>query len=1019
MRSRLPANSPVSTLLRCGLSLLLLLTFVPERQAQNDQGAASASNQQSKNSQLVQSLISARTDVERQALLQSVAPAALTVGLRQALRTASEAARLRKDYTGALAADTSARLLAERLGDNEGVAVALFEMGHDRYLQGDSSDALALFRESQKIDARAVRPSLLAEVLFSVGAFHFERGDYDLAMQFYRETLDVFEKNGGTKEALGGTLYGIGAIYYLKGDFNTALEYHERCLRLAQESGDQVSLAYAYFGLAADNRMKGDYVSALEFYGKSLAGLEQLGNKRGVFYERATTTILRHIGTTYFLQGNYRLALIYYERCLQRDESGNYEAGIANSLMYIGGVYRSQGLYDRALESLKKALASFEKQDYKQEISHTLNIIGSVYQLQGDVTQAQQYFERALKLNEKIEANEGIAATLVNVASVSAALGDFKRSEASAARAAELLRRNENPQTLWSALLMLGKAKRALKDVAGARIALGEAIKVIESMRQRVAGGEENQELFFADKVAPYYEMVNLLAAAGNADEAFAYAERAKARVLVDVLRNGRHNPDGSMTAAEKTHDGELKNTLATINSEIAIEQSHAPPDNKHLANLQLRLENARTEYSVFQMALYAAHPELRLECGEVPTLTPADVGSLVADDKTAIVEYVVTDERTQLFVFTRTGAQSASRVLLKTFSINIKRAELAALIGRFRSQLARRDLLFTANARALYDLLLRPAEEQLHGRTRLVLVPDDKLWELPFQALQSSDGRYLIEQNAISYAPSLTVLREMQSARRLHLRTKGSQTLLAFGNPTLASPPIARENSASLPDDNNRISKLPLLPEAERQVEALGQLYGARLSKIYTGAAASEERLKREAASYSILHLASHGVLDDANPMYSYVMLAQDRANQSPSIKGGARHEDGMLQAWELMEMRLSADLVILSACETARGEIKSGEGVIGLSWALLVAGCPTSVVSQWKVESASTTELMLNFHRELHASNMRAHVSGTGNANISKAEALRQAALRVLHSERYAHPFYWAGFVMIGDGE
>jgi CHAT domain-containing protein len=134
---------------------------------------------------------------------------------------------------------------------------------------------------------------------------------------------------------------------------------------------------------------------------------------------------------------------------------------------------------------------------------------------------------------------------------------------------------------------------------------------------------------------------------------------------------------------------------------------------------------------------------------------------------------------------------------------------------------------------------------------------------------------------------------------------------------------------------------------------------------------------------------------------MYSQIVLAHAE---------GDTNEDGLLEAWEIMNLELKADLVVLSACETARGRVGAGEGMIGLSWALFVAGCPTTVVSQWKVESASTTELMVAFHQNLKA--------GNRGLRMAKAEALRQAALRVMKMNAYRHPFYWAAFVVIGDG-
>ena len=177
--------------------------------------------------------------------------------------------------------------------------------------------------------------------------------------------------------------------------------------------------------------------------------------------------------------------------------------------------------------------------------------------------------------------------------------------------------------------------------------------------------------------------------------------------------------------------------------------------------------------------------------------------------------------------------------------------------------------------------------------------------------------------------------------------------TLLALGNPVLGSETLKR---AAL---TLRDGKLDPLPEAEQEVKALGRLYGVSRSKVYIGAEAREDRLKSEASGAKILHFATHGMLNNASPMYSHLALAEGGAN-----------EDGLLEAWELMQLDLHADLAVLSACETARGRIGAGEGMIGFSWAMFIAGVPSIVVSQWKVESAGTRDLMVNFHRGLISS-------------------------------------------------
>jgi CHAT domain-containing protein len=190
-------------------------------------------------------------------------------------------------------------------------------------------------------------------------------------------------------------------------------------------------------------------------------------------------------------------------------------------------------------------------------------------------------------------------------------------------------------------------------------------------------------------------------------------------------------------------------------------------------------------------------------------------------------------------------------------------------------------------------------------------------------------------------------------------------------------------------------------LPEAEREVKTLGEIYGARNSKVLTGAAAQEATVKAEAGNYRTLHFATHGTLDNDNPLYSRLLLASSTAT-----------EDGFLEAREIMKLNLHADLAVLSACQTARGRVSAGEGLIGMSWALFVAGTPTTVASQWKVDSTSTARLMVEFHRLLSAQESQS------GKRVNKAEALRRAALKLASEPKYKHPFYWASFVVVGNG-
>jgi CHAT domain-containing protein len=181
--------------------------------------------------------------------------------------------------------------------------------------------------------------------------------------------------------------------------------------------------------------------------------------------------------------------------------------------------------------------------------------------------------------------------------------------------------------------------------------------------------------------------------------------------------------------------------------------------------------------------------------------------------------------------------------------------------------------------------------------------------------------------------------------------------------------------------------------------VQELSEIFGQQSSFVQVGSAASEASAKAEIGKFRVLHFATHGVLDSRNPLYSYIVLG-------PSSDG---KEDGLLEAWELMGIDLKAELAVLSACDSARGRVGDGEGMIGMTWALFVAGVPTTLASQWQVPSESTTRLMLSFHKNILG----------GGQYKSKAEAWRQAALEMINDPRYRmKPYYWAGFVVVGDG-
>jgi CHAT domain-containing protein len=225
-------------------------------------------------------------------------------------------------------------------------------------------------------------------------------------------------------------------------------------------------------------------------------------------------------------------------------------------------------------------------------------------------------------------------------------------------------------------------------------------------------------------------------------------------------------------------------------------------------------------------------------------------------------------------------------------------------------------------------------------------------------------------------------VLLEMKSSAG---KSKSTGSLIAFGNAVIGR-------------DEKLHQDLCPLPEAETEVDAVASAMGSREKKVFVGRDATEKTFKTLASEYSTIHLATHGVIDNRDPLYSHLLLTNTE---------GDVENDGSLEAREIMNMRLNADLAVLSACETGNGRISPGEGVIGMSWAFFVAGTRSMVVSHWRVDSASTSQLMKNFYQALaRQPNHR-----------NKSQALREASIRLLKDPRYRHPFYWAGFVLVGS--
>lgn len=901
------------------------------------------------------------------------------------------------------------------LNDKAGMATSLNHLGNVMTDQGHYQQADDYYRQSLALREEAGNKRQIAVTLNDIATNYYSQGEFLKALDYFTQSLKQSEALNDKKQ-IAVVTFNIGATYQNFGAFKPALDSYNRALQIMQDLGLQEDLYYVLYGIGSNYKNLGNYPDALTYYQR---GLEL---SRKIKDQRALSFGFCHIAALYFEEGNYGLAANYSRQCVDVRETAGMKDTLADALGDLGKIYLRQGNaelafqcfqkgynisqelgqkqdagiilnlrgysyyltgdYDHAAEDYKAALSLSRSQNDKLDVATTLRNLGYLYLAEGKLDASQNAFQENLSLSEEMASKSKIADALYGFSELYLARHDCEKSMDAAGRAAKLAEEIDSPETLWQAWATLGRCQATLNRNSEAHQSFDRAIDVIDGLRLTVGGGEEEHQRFFENKLAPYDAMVTLLLGEKKYEEALQYAESAKARVLDDVLSRGKIEIKKAMSAQEQAQEQHWIEELVSLNTEIRTAKQSTKPDDAVLSNLNNQLAETRSGYEAFRSALYDAHPELRIQRGK--TEPPSLSAFKDMPHPHVFLEYTVTDTVTYLFLIRQNPSQVAQ---LNVYRIEIGRNDLAKQVDSFRSLLSRRSPGFASPAHSLYNLLIKPAENNLEANAALIFIPDRELWGLPFQSLMDERDAYMLEKYEMSYVPSLTILRDMSQMKRR--RPAGAGKLLAFGNPSIATSVVERAAFAY------RDHTLAPIPETETEVNDLLKLYGGGSAKVYTGEAASEGAWKKQAGQYDILHLAAHGILDSSSPLYSHVVLSH------PS---GETSEDGLLEAWEIMQMNLSADLVVLSACETALGRIGAGEGMIGLSWAFFVAGSKAALVSQWKVESESTAQLMVAFYKNLRNGD-------------SKARALHLAAQSLSRNNKFRHPFFWAGFVLIGD--
>ncbi|HMX26381.1 MAG TPA: CHAT domain-containing protein [Blastocatellia bacterium] len=677
-------------------------------------------------------------------------------------------------------------------------------------------------------------------------------------------------------------------------------------------------------------------------------------------------------------------------------------------LTYIGDCFAAQNDLSSVVDYYKLAAEISERRPDILSQSFAHELLATVYRKLGDYAKAKASIQRGLDIARTGNIFE-LELTMMNgLGALHLKQNEIEQAIAIFSAAIQLAESKNSHREAWKARAGLAEAYKMSGRISQAHLQYQKAIEELENIRAQVMGDEEKGG-FFHDKIKVYKDIVDVLMQLREKNEArhyeaeaFQYAERARARAFLELLVEGKIKLERDLAPDLLKRKQKIDAVISKLHSDLTKERL-SEPANQNKATLE-RLEQERAQadadYADWLRELRQRDPQYaRLKYPEPISLAQTQQ---LLDEQTVMLSYSLGETSSFLFVVSRDGfsplwlnapAQAVSREVEQI---------LAAIKNRSMPEFRKLSV-------RLYERLIKPAESLLKGKRELVILADGALHRLPFEVLLPPSSRqitqpdarklpYLVREHAISYAPSASVLAELQSYHKQ--AAPGQKVFLAFADPVYDAEAQGKDSVIALTTRSARGDdgqwKFNRLLYSKNEAEGIAKLFPDGQADIYQGAQATEENAKAPGRleQYRILHFAAHGLINQSRPRFSGVVLTLPRNGS-----GGA--EDGILQAYEIFNLKLNADLVVLSACETGLGKEVNGEGMMSLMRAFIYAGTPSVVASLWNVDDEKSAELMIRFYTHL-------------KDGKHKSEALRQAQLDTI--QKYGAPYFWAPFVLMG---
>lgn len=947
----------------------------------------------------------------------------------------------------------------QKLGEpNPAMAFACRNLSVVMIYQNKLDDALRYSQQSlalQQAQFGAEHPSL-SKAYSDLSIIYNFRREYNQAIEAGLKAVRLREKSGAKDPAVAVAYQNIGNIYLTQENFEQAIAYYEKSRAILMEVDGEKSpgVANIYYNLSLIYEKKREIDRAMEHAQKALRLRREIYGENHAEVADAYSRLANLIGTMgggdteiadeyrridqqpeQTNQARYDTALVYHQKALAIRTAifGDKHPLVAACYVNMGAVYDYQRQFDQALDVYQKALDIQQNLygDKHPDILATYINISMMYLYQRNYVKAKEFTDKCLQLSGELygEKHSDKAQLLNN-------MGYMYKMQRQPAQAAHFFQRalaanlpqfsdttvyvNPTmqaglPQILSTAYLLISlefkagqlyaqyQTSRSKKDLLASYQTYCLTDSLVDRLRNEYADEGDKLGLgLTASRISKQAIPVCLALHQTTGDDhyrrqAFYFSEKSKATVLASSLAESNARQFAGIPDSLLTQDNQLRQKIAQARQEVAQSDTTTEIQNRlFAANRQHEQLISRFEKE------YPAYFQLKYQVAAPST----DQLQTLLDVRTALIEYTVGDSTLHAFVLTRQGLTIYTTPIDSLF---------AGRIAAFRESLASQDMaLYSQTAHALYGQLF--AFRLPKAIQHLIIIPDALLSTLPFEALLTKPAKrrktekraYLLNQYAVTYAHSASLF----YGQRMRQQPAATQEFIAFApvfddNGTML---VAREETRQtlLANDQFRTDAVRSvlqqnrhvmpLPATETEVQTVGKLFTAqnRPAQVYTRAQATESRVKAAGlARFAYVHFATHGMANESQPALSGLLLAPENTET----------EDGMLYTGEIYNLTLNADLVVLSACETGLGKVADGEGIIGLSRALLYAGARNIAVSLWKVTDVSTGQLMVGFYKNLLQS-------------PDPAESLRKAKRSLIKQKQYADPYHWAAFVLIGSG-